>query len=95
MAKTITVMGTGGGVFVMDVTPGVEERIASGALTVVAGVDKDVSGESKPLGKMNHDELAAVMAAEGIDKGEASTKKEIVAVIEAAHTAKPDKEKGV
>lgn len=38
----------------------------------------------KPLDKMNHDELAVVLQAEGIDKGEAETKAEIVAIIEAA-----------
>lgn len=63
--------------------------LSSGAAVVVADEPKAAEADqaTKPLGRMNLAELNAVLEAEGIDKGEASTKAEIVAVIEAARAA--------
>lgn len=100
MARLVKVRGESAYEHVLDLerNPWAEERIASGSLTVVEELDelppdpwakktvKQSKGESgeKPLAKMNHNELSAVLDAEQIDQGEAQTKREIVAVIEAA-----------
>ena len=116
MARLVRVRGESAYEHVLDLdrNPWAEERITSGSLTVVEELNelppdpwakktiKQSRGESaeKPLAKMNHDELGAVLDAEQIDTGEASTKREIVAVIEAAREivaaevepAEPDEE---
>lgn len=100
MARLVRVRGESAYVHVLDLdlNPWAEDQITAKKLTVVEELDKlpadpwakktvkQSRGKSaeKPLAKMNHDELGAVLDAEQIDKGEASTKREIVAAIEAA-----------
>jgi len=102
MARLVVIKGDGPEWLIdLDKNPRIEAGIEAGELRIVKELKslppdpwtkktvkqgKDESAE-KPLAKMNHDELEAVLEAEHIDKGEASTKREIVAVIEAAREA--------
>jgi hypothetical protein len=65
----------------------VSDRLAKGWVLVKDAKNTAVAAAEKPLSKMNRADLDAIVAAEGVDIGDATTNKAIVAKIEANHTS--------
>jgi hypothetical protein len=78
MAETITVVGTGGAITVVDVDERVEAAIASGQLSIVDAVAE----EATDLTKLKKADLVARAEEPGIEVDPAATKAEIIAAIE-------------
>lgn len=73
--ETIKVMGSGGGLFIMDLTPEVEEKIEKGILTVIAETPREKKAREKAEAeatKQADEEAAAAAAAEEAARAEAA-----------------------